>query len=88
MFSVKEKQHLANVVEKAIRELNHPEMDNNNIHFNLKVEGKESWSWANIHSNSSPQLGKPNEWNEKSREIWGMAHTMLAYSKLSEREKK
>ena len=42
MFSMKEKQHLAQVVEDAIKTLNHPEMDNKNIKFHLHVDGKES----------------------------------------------
>lgn len=69
MFSVAEKQHLAKVVEDAIRELNHPEMDNDNILFHLHVAGKESWSWADIHPNSQAPSGPANPWNEVAREV-------------------
>lgn len=71
MFSVSEKRHLAEVIERAIRELNHPEMDNDNIRFHLHIDGKASWSWADIHENSLPVESTPNPWNEVAREILG-----------------
>lgn len=51
MFSRTEKIKIATAVEKVIRSINHDEMDNDNIHFKLHVDGKESWSWADIHEN-------------------------------------
>lgn len=45
MFSIAEKRHLAQVIEDAIRELNHPEMDNSDIRFLLHVDGREPWSF-------------------------------------------
>lgn len=71
MFSVAEKRHLAEVVEKAIRDLNHPEMDNDNIRFLLHVDGRESWSFADIHQNSLPVESAPNPFNEIARQILG-----------------
>ena len=68
MFSTAEKQKLSAVVESAIRELNHPEMDNENIKFKLHIDGRESWSWADIHENSK-EVGTPNPWNEVSRKV-------------------
>ncbi len=69
MFSIAEKRHLAQIVETAIRELNHPEMDNDNIRFSLHIDGKESWSWADIHPNSERVKGEPNGWNEVARYV-------------------
>lgn len=69
MFSVQEKQKLAKIVEDAIRELNHPEMDNDNILFVLSVQGKEPWSYANIHPNSVAPQGPANPWNEVARDV-------------------
>lgn len=71
MFSVAEKRHIAEVVERTIRELNHPEVDNDNITFHLHVNGRESWSWADIHQNSLPVESAPNQWNEHAREVLG-----------------
>lgn len=69
MFSVKEKQHLAQIVEDAIKALNHPEMDNANVKFLLHVDGKESWSFADIHENSKASPLIQNPWNEIAREV-------------------
>lgn len=68
MFSAQEKQLLAKVVEDTIRGLNHPEMDNENIKFKLHIDGKESWSWADIHENSKAPNGV-NPWNEIARDV-------------------
>ena len=76
MFSVKEKQHLAAVIEKAILELHHPEMPTERPVFNLRIEGKESWSWADIKPNwtfgvdNAPLV---NPWNENARQVLGDA---------------
>jgi len=53
MFSVSEKQYIATKIEELIRELNHPEMDNDNIRFNIHIDGKEDWSWADIKDNKT-----------------------------------
>ncbi len=42
MFSVAEKRHIADVVERSIRELNHPEMDNENIRFTLHASRRRT----------------------------------------------
>jgi hypothetical protein len=69
MFSVAEKQRIAQVIEDLLREINHPEMDITDIRFTLKVEGKELWSWAEIVPN---RLATPNPnpiaayWNERA----------------------
>ena len=73
MFSVKEKQKIAEVVEKVLLEIDHPEMPKEKPVFQLHVMGKEDWSFANIKPNwywkeqGSPE--NPNGWNEISREV-------------------
>ena len=66
MFSFEEKHKIAQVVENVIREINHPEMDNNNIQFQLHVEGKEGWSWADITENRK-EYAPDSIWNENAR---------------------
>lgn len=51
MFSMKEKQYIASVVEKVLLELKHPEMPTEKPVFSLHVDGKEDWSWADIKPN-------------------------------------
>lgn len=69
MFSRKEKQKIADAVEKVLLEINHPEMPKEKPKFNLHVEGKESWSWADILPNWTYENKEPKttEWNENSR---------------------
>lgn len=68
MFSVKEKQHIAKVVEDSLRALNHPEMNNDNIRFSLIIQGKAEWNYAEIHENKRTP-GVVNPWNEHSRDV-------------------
>jgi len=67
MFSIAEKQKIAKAVEDVIRSIDHPEMDKENIRFELHIFGKQAWSYANIHSNNEPMRGEPNPWNERHR---------------------
>lgn len=70
MFSGNEKRKIAQAVEDVIREIAHPEMDSAHIHFQLHIEGRESWSWADIRENSpSDPPNDSNSWNEVSRNI-------------------
>lgn len=69
MFSVKEKQKIAAAIDAVIKEINHPEMNNETPQWQLLINGKEPWSWANIHPNHEPIRGVPNPWNEVSREV-------------------
>lgn len=73
MFSVKEKQHIASVIEKTLLDLKHPEMPTEKPTFKIHIDGKADWSWADIEPNwvytdkGSPE--NPNPWNEKARKI-------------------
>ena len=71
MFSMDEKVQIANAVEKVLLELNHPEMPKDKPMFNLHVDGKESWSWADIKPNwtFNDKLPGLNPWNEVAREV-------------------
>lgn len=67
MFSTNEKKKIAAAVEKVLLEINHPEMPNSKPSFKLHVDGKASWSWADITPNWT--YGKSNvptttSWNE------------------------
>lgn len=74
MFSVKEKQHIAREIEKLLLDLNHPEMPTEKPNFTLHVDGKESWSWADIKPNWIYQDGIEkigvNPFNEISRNLF------------------
>lgn len=51
MFSARQKQELAQVIEDKINEFNHPEMPAEKPHFKLEVAGNSAMSWANIMPN-------------------------------------
>lgn len=69
MFSSKEKQMIAEAIEKVLLEINHPEMPTERPNFKLFVEGKESWSWAEILPNWKYESIAPQTtyWNENAR---------------------
>jgi hypothetical protein len=72
MFSIKEKQFIASQIEKLLLELDHPEMPKEKPMFTLNVEGKESWSWAEIKPNWTFGINNPpkiNPFNEVARDI-------------------
>ncbi len=71
MFSVKEKQQIASVIEKTLLDLNHPEMPKEKPRFNIHIDGKEGWSWADIEPNWVYEDKAPgvNPFNKVSREI-------------------
>lgn len=70
MFSRAEKMKIAQAIEDVLKEINHPEMDINDIHFQLHVEGNTGWSWADIHETrkDDTRTVDPNPWNEVARE--------------------
>ena len=65
MFSVREKRLIADKVQAALRETEHPELPPGEIKFHLHVDGAASWSWADIKNNGSVQEPGVNPWNEK-----------------------
>jgi len=69
---MKEKIFIAGEVEKILLKLNHPEMPKENPLFELKVIGKENWSWAEIKPNWTFGIDNPpkiNPFNEVARDI-------------------
>lgn len=65
MFSVRQKRHIANEVQRILRETNHPELPTTEIQFRLLVNGAESWSWADIRNNGAVDSPDVNPWNEQ-----------------------
>jgi len=51
MFSVKQKQKIAEEIEKLLLSFDHPEMPTEKPVFKIHIDGKESWSWADIEPN-------------------------------------
>ena len=64
MFSIQQKRKISDVIQKALRETNHPELPKGEISFLLHVDGAEGWSWADIKNNGSVQNPSINPWNE------------------------
>jgi len=72
MFSKEEKTILAAILEKAILDLKHPEMPDKNPQFTIHIDGKESWSWADIKPNWTFNKDNPavsSDWNESARDF-------------------
>lgn len=71
MFSIKEKQKIAAAIEKVLLEIDHPEMPKEKPKFKLHVDGKESWSWADIEPNWTyeDRPATTTHWNENARDI-------------------
>ena len=71
MFSIKQKQEIAEAVERVLLSFEHPEMPTERPEFTLNVNGKESWSWAEIRPNWTYNVDNPpsiNPWNEKQED--------------------
>jgi len=66
MFSKEQKQFIAKEFEKIILRLDHPEMPKEKPIFQLHIEGKEAWSWADIEPNWI--YDKHNSYENKSKE--------------------
>ncbi len=66
MFSVRQKQLIAEKVQSILRDTNHPELPKGEIKFTLHVDGAEDWSWADIQNNGVYKDKAPsvNSWNE------------------------
>lgn len=64
MFSVKQKRHIADEIQRILRETQHPELPLGEIQFLISVKGKEPWSYAIIQNNGAVQAPGVNPWNE------------------------
>lgn len=64
MFSIRQKQEIAEKIQAALRETNHPELPSGEISFQLHVDGAEAWSWADIQNNSAVTAPGVNPHNE------------------------
>ena len=64
MFSIAQKRDISDKVQQLLRDTNHPELPEDEIHFHLHVDGKESWSWADIKNNGTIIVPQVNPWNE------------------------
>ncbi len=68
MFSVRQKREISEAVQKVLRDTNHPELPEGEIHFQLHVDGAQVWSWADIKNNSAvtdPDINPHNEAQDK-----------------------
>ena len=65
MFSVKQKREISEVVQKTLRDTNHPELPEGEISFTLHVVGAEPWSWADIRNNGAIIVPSINPHNER-----------------------
>ena len=71
MFSKREKMEISEAIEKLLLSFDHPEMPKEKPNFKIHIDGKESWSWADIEPNwkfSEKNNPGVNEWNENARE--------------------
>ena len=64
MFSVKQKRHIADEVQKILRETNHPELPEGEVQFELRVAGATLMSWAIIQNNGAVTNPSVNPHNE------------------------
>lgn len=64
MFSVRQKQEIAEKVQAILRATNHPELPVGEINFTLHVDGAAAWSWADIRNNGAIENPGVNPWNE------------------------
>lgn len=60
MFTVKQKQQIAEKVQKAIQDTLNDELPLGEVNFILHVDGAEDWSWANIRNNSARDVPVPD----------------------------
>jgi hypothetical protein len=69
MFSVRQKRMIAAEVQAILRGTGHPELPQDvEIQFQLHVEGKDAWSWADIRNNGAVLTPSVNPHNERQDE--------------------
>lgn len=64
MFSTRQKRAIAEAVQTALRDTDHPELPEDEIQFELHVFGAKSWSWADIRNNGAALEPGSNPHNE------------------------
>lgn len=68
MFSLDEKRHIADEIQKILRATGHPELPlEGEITFKIHIDGEESWSWADIQNNAAVLNPGINPWNERKK---------------------
>ena len=69
MFTINEKKKISEEIEKLLLSFNHPEMPKEKPDFKIHINGKESWSWADIEPNWKYENKEPggSYWNEIAR---------------------
>ena len=65
MFSVAQKRAIADGIQKLLRDTNHPELPEGEIHFHIRVSGAQGWSWADIQNNAAVPTPSVNPHNER-----------------------
>ena len=70
MFSMQQKKEIAQKIEELLLSFNHPEMPKEKPKFKIHIDGKESWSWADIEpnwifENKEPDINPFNEMQGK-----------------------
>lgn len=70
MFSISEKKQISEKIEALLLSFNHPEMPTEKPSFKIHIDGKESWSWADIEPNWTYENKEPgvNPWNEGGKD--------------------
>ena len=71
MFSVAQKRHIAEEVQRILKETGHPELPEGEIQFLLQVSGEQAWSWAVIRNNGAVPNPTVNPWNEMAAQLSG-----------------
>ena len=68
MFNTEQKKKIAAEIEKLLLSFNHPEMPKERPNFEIYIDGKEGWSWADIQPNWKYEDKAPsvNPWNEEN----------------------
>lgn len=69
MFSVRQKQEIAEKIQTLLKDTKHPELPEGDIRFQIHVEGAEAWSWADIQDNASATNPGINPWNESQDKV-------------------
>ena len=60
MFSIAQKRHISDAIQKLLQDTGHPELPDGEIQFELHVFGEASWSFANISNNGAASQETPN----------------------------